>query len=205
MNQSIHSWVTQYGDTLYRYALTRVNNRSDAQDLVQETFLAAYKSGNFEGRSKTSTYLIGILRHKIMDHFRKVYRHKQHFSENEMPRDQTEDDDLNSRPSPQGEIFDSMFIPAGCWAEPVADWGRTPENALLDSEFNQILDGCLEKLPDTQRSAFMMRTLEEQKTEDICKDFEISPTNLGVLLFRARTQLKKCIEISWFKGKEEIS
>lgn len=192
MENSIRSWVEQHGDMLFRYALARVGNRSDAEDLVQETFLAAIKSSDFAGRSAASTYLVGILRHKIMDHFRKVYRHREQH---------TEFNSNDSADTSEGELFSSMFTPKGTWAEPVADWGRTAEHALLDAEFNRILDKCLEKLPDPQRSAFVLRTMEEQSTEDICKNCNVTTTNLGVLLFRARTQLKKCIEGNWFASK----
>lgn len=190
MQNDIRDWVKQHGDMLFRYALARVGNRTDAEDLVQETFLAALQSknkdGGFAGRSLPQSWLVGILRHKIMDFYRKLYRSAQ------LPDTKSESD------SDDDTGFDSMFDSMGMWKQPVADWGETPESLLSDKDFDKILKACLARLPDQQRAAFVLRTMEEKSSDDICKDCSVSTTNLGVLLFRARTQLRRCLEGNWF-------
>ena len=69
------NWVDEYGDYLYRYALSRVKDPIIAEDLVQETFLAALKARhNFQGRSTARTWMIAILKHKIVDYIRQKVR-----------------------------------------------------------------------------------------------------------------------------------
>jgi len=189
MDVLISKWVAEYGDILFKYAISRVGTRAEAEDLVQDTFLAALKSSNFAERSAPQTWLIGILRHKIMDHYRQLYREKSKSGETRL-----------AELTGEGETFESMFTEKGMWKEPVAKWGFT-EQALLDAEFNRIVNACLEHLPVQQKTAFVFRTLEEKSTEEICNDFAVSTTHLGVLLFRARTQLRKCLEINWFSGR----
>jgi RNA polymerase sigma-70 factor (ECF subfamily) len=71
----VSEWVNLYSDDLYAYAVKRVSDQNLAQDLVQNAFIAAYQSfDRFEGKSKPKTWLISILKNKIMDHFRQVYR-----------------------------------------------------------------------------------------------------------------------------------
>ena len=176
-------WLDEHGDVLFRFALSRVRDASLAEDLVQETFLAAMKSQeNFSGQASERTWLIGILKHKIMDSFRRKYR-DQIFVSN--------DDDETRRD----------FEANGHWD---VRGGRAPKSwgdalsAFEREEFRATLDGCLDKLPEKTAGAFAMREMDDLDTEEICKVLNISATNFWVLMHRARTQLRRCLETNWF-------
>lgn len=180
-------WVDLYGDYLFRYALVRVRDPKTAEDIVQETFLAALQSRHqFAGRSSEKSWMVGILKHKVIDHFRKSSR--------EFP---THNVELSTDES--NEIFDED----GHWKldeNSPAEW-INPERALEKSEFWEVLSRCLSKLPPQMASAFSLRELDELSSDAVCEALKISPANLWVVLHRARMQLRRCLEIHWF-GKE---
>ena len=181
-------WVDQHGDYLYRYALMRVRNRELAENLVQETFLAALTARKgFTGRSTERTWMVGILKHKVIDHYRKSFREKS-VSEIQTDEEQT---------------IDSFYDSVGNPGKYPKDWMPDPEALLHSKEFWEIFRECLSKLPERTASAFSMRELDDQSTEDICKELGITPTNLWVILHRARLQLRECLERNWFLKKDK--
>jgi RNA polymerase sigma-70 factor (ECF subfamily) len=177
-------WLTDHGDALYRYALTRTRDKHQAEEAVQETLLAALESrANFSGASSVRTWLIGILKHKLLDQFRRRSR--------ELPLDDPDD----------GEVIDdtaieSMFTPDGHWREPPGDWGN-PEEILRHGQFMAVLQRCLEALPKRLARLFMLREVMEEDTENICKELAITPTNLWTMLYRARMGLRQCLDRNW--------
>lgn len=172
-------WLTEHGDLLYRFALGRVRDPQTAEDLVQDTFLAAMKgAASFSGRAKERTWLVGILKHKIIDHFRK---HKRMFL--------SEDLELKEQ-DPQ-----AFLDRKGNWTVGQSAWITQPETALEMKEFWKHLNGCLEHLSEQQQKVYVLRELEEQSADDICEALEISPSNLWVTLHRARLQLKECLTL----------
>lgn len=183
------TWVDQHGDCLFRYALMRVRNETVAEEIVQETFLAALKSYSaFDGKSSERTWLTGILKHKMIDHFRKCSRQIAFDSLDGLP---VESSDLFQK---NGEWVDHFDFDRG----PI-DWGTNPARIFEDSQFQQTFQQCLLHLPDRLSAAFTLREMEELSSEDVCKVLGISTTNLWVMLHRARAQLRKCIEYSWFR------
>lgn len=179
-------WVDLYGDSLYRYALTRVNDPSAAEDLVQETFLAALSArSHFQGRSSEKTWLIGILKHKIVDHYRRSIR-EQPLASDEMERRET----------------DAMFNETGQWKERPGRWSLNPSRVFEQREFLSVLEGCLSLLPARTAEAFVLREMEGLTTKEICNTLKVSATNCWVMLYRARMQLRRCIEERWFKPAE---
>lgn len=177
-------WVENYGDVLYRYALVRVGRHETAEDLVQETLLAALEArGRFDGRSSEQTWLIGILSHKIVDYFRKNSR-----------RDTAELDEQQDAPRHPG------FDQHGSWIAEVGRWPREPTQALESREFWSLFEDCLSKLDPALLAVFSLRELDQLSTEEICKTLELSPTNLRVRLYRARAALRSCLEANWFEG-----
>lgn len=184
------SWVDQYGDFLYRFALSRVKDPSTAEDIVQETFLAALKSrANFQGRSTARTWLIAILKHKIVDHIRKRVR--------EPVSDKVESlSDAFANDPIEGNFKDS-----GGWLNRPAKWDVNPMKIYEQKEFMDILYRCLSDLPERQAEAFMMRELNDLSTEEICKALNISATNSWVILYRARMWLRQCIEKNWLNAE----
>lgn len=177
-------WVDEYGDYLYRYALQRTRSTQLAEDMVQETFLAALKSiDKFSGKSSVKTWLIGILKHKIIDHIRKNSR-LQNVSEI------TGDD----------QTVDDFFDKSGHWKKMPSRWNANPSELLEQDEFWQVFEDCVGRLSNQQAEAFTLREIEDIKTDEICKVLNITPTNLWVSLHRARVRLRKCLEENWFNG-----
>jgi RNA polymerase sigma-70 factor (ECF subfamily) len=177
-HQNIDRMVKEHARTLYLYALTRVGKRELAEDIVQDTLLAALQSWKtFTGQSSERTWLIGILRHKILDYFR---RHRGHESMDEQTW--------------QKEYFDK----AGHWKDKLVNWKANPEALVENAEFRKVLLDCIKELSKIMAQAFVMREMEGISSERICKHLEISPTNLWVRLHRARLQLRRCLEINWF-------
>jgi RNA polymerase sigma-70 factor (ECF subfamily) len=180
------NWVDAYGDFLYRYALSRVKDPSIAEDLVQETFLAALKARqNFQGRSTARTWMIAILKHKIVDYIRKKVR--------EPASDKVESlSDAAANDSAAGG-----FDRDGEWKDRPAEWAVNPTKLYEQKEFFDILYRCLGELPARQAKAFMMREIDGLSTDEICKALGISATNSWVILYRARMLLRQCLEIKW--------
>lgn len=167
-------WLEQYGDYLYAFALSRLHNEAIAEDFVQETFLSALKAKeNFSENSSVKTWLTAILKHKIIDHYRRVSRQISFESE-----------------ADENEFFDE----AGGWRESPADWYATPEKLFEQKEFPEILQNCLADLPENLRLVFTLREIEGFSGNEICEILSITPNNLRVLLCRARLRLRQKFE-----------
>jgi RNA polymerase sigma-70 factor (ECF subfamily) len=175
------SWVDHYGDFLYRFALSRVKDPAVAEDLVQETFLAALRAReSFKGRSAGRTWLIAILKHKIVDYIRKKIREPSS-DKIEVLTDQT-DPDFNE----QGE-----------WQLRPSKWAVNPGRIYEQKEFLDVLYRCLAGVPERLAEAFMMREMDGLSTAEVCKALNITATNSWVMLYRARMSLRRCLEDSW--------
>jgi RNA polymerase sigma-70 factor (ECF subfamily) len=180
-------WVDLYGDALYGYALSRLQDPSVAEDLVQETFLAALGAlKNFKGHSSIKTWLTGILKHKIMDHLRRKYR--------EAPREYAE---------PDGQNRDGFFDEHGAWKRKPTKWAADPHRLVQQQQFMETLFKCLAGLSEQAARAFVFREMEGMSTEELCKVLEISATNSWVILHRARMKLRHCLEVNWFATEEK--
>jgi len=184
------TWVDRYGDYLYRFAVARIKDQAVAEDLVQETFLAALRGRkSFKGRSSVKTWLSAILKHKIVDYLRKKYREQV-----------TNDTDTIT------ETVNGFFHKNGSWKIRPGKWNMDPSKIYEQREFMDTLFKCLAKLPDRQSKAFMLKEMEGYSTKEICNALEVSPTNSWVMLYRARMFLRRCLELFWFnKTKEENS
>jgi len=182
MNKTVidtNKWVDQYGDCMYRYAFKRVNDKAVAEDLVQEAFVAALQHvAHFKGDSTEQTWLIGILRHKIMDFYRKKYK---------KPTVEIPDDCSDE------EFFDKK----GHWKTKPVKWRENPEELAQNRDFLAMLRKCLIGLPDIQQRVFSLREIQGIATDEICNLLEITTTNLNVMMFRARNSLRKCLENKW--------
>ncbi|MBA4217398.1 MAG: RNA polymerase subunit sigma, partial [Methylibium sp.] len=138
----------------------------------------------FASQSQIKTWLIGILKHKLVDQIRKNCR--------EVSTSATSED---------GEdLEDLLFSSNGHWRETQLDWGN-PEDALRQLDFMKVLEACVEKLPGQQGRLFMMREWLELDSDEICKELSITPTNLWVMLHRARLRLRECLQAGWFGQK----
>jgi RNA polymerase sigma-70 factor (ECF subfamily) len=181
--EDVTKWVEEYGDRLFRYALYRVRNRELAEDLVQDALLSAYRSLNsFEGRSSVYTWLITILKNKIIDHVRKDSR----------ATTISLDDGFQDE---RGELFNRI----GLWNVELLEWDGGVEKLLERRDFRKQLDTCLGKMPEKLRQAFVFKTMDGMSSEDICDVMKISSNNLWVMLYRARMRLRNCLDTNWFE------
>jgi RNA polymerase sigma-70 factor (TIGR02943 family) len=171
-------------DYLMRFARLQLRNDAWAEDAVSETLLAALaKPQAFQARSQLKTWLVGILKHKIIDALRQRQR--------EVVLDSGSDDD-------HADPLEHMaFKTDGHYAEKPAEWGN-PERDMQSRQFFEMLEACTEKLPAAQGRLFLMREWLELSSEDICKELSLTPTNLYVQLHRARLRLRECLELNWF-------
>jgi len=176
-----NNWISEYSDYLFNYTISRVNDREMAQDLVSETFLAGLKSmSNFKGEASERTWLISILKRKIIDYYRKI--------------------NSNKGKAEVRMTYNSDSEAEGDWLEErVADpFDKTAEDKLENSELGNAIHECLGKLPQKQADVFKMKTILGYETETICNDLNITASNLWVIIHRARTALADCMEKNWF-------
>ncbi len=179
-------WVDLHGDILYRFALSRLRDPFEAENAVQETFLSALKArDSFSGKSSERTWLIGILKHKIIDTYRKKYR--------ETPVSSLQNDE-------ESMTIDSFFDQTEHPLKYPSDWSADPRELAKNKEFWGVLEKCLKKLPKATSSAFSLREIDKMSTDEICNILNITPTNLWVMLHRARLQLRGCLEKNWFEN-----
>jgi RNA polymerase sigma-70 factor (ECF subfamily) len=181
-------WLTEHGDALYRVALGRTRNPDIARDLVQETLLAGIQHWTqFAGRSQEAAWLMGILRNKIVDHFRRQSR-EQTFTDLEFLAEERE------------RFFDKH----ASWSSALAPkaWPR-PDESFEQTEFWRVFNRCVSHLPERVAQVFLLRELDGMASGDICKEFGVSPNNFWVMLYRARMALRHCLEKNWFKRDEK--
>jgi RNA polymerase sigma-70 factor (ECF subfamily) len=184
-------WVEEYGDELYGFALARVRDLSTAKDLVQETFLAGLRSmSSFAGRSNERAWLFGILRNKVVDYYRLKAR--------EAPL--AEDDSLGPD---EGSFFHAKGPRRDAWVASLAPqaWA-TPDESLVQKEFQRVFHRCLAQLPDKVSQVFIMKEVDGVASEQICKDLGVSSNNLWVMTHRARMALRRCLELHWFDRRK---
>ena len=181
-NLNPDQWVQKYSDYLFNYTISRVNDRITAQDLVSDTFLAGLNSmKNFKGEAAERTWLISILKRKIIDYYRKI----------------------NSKKG-RAEVrinYHSDAETEGDWLEErVADpFDKSAESHIENTELGEAIFSCLEKLPEKQANIFKMKTILGYDTETICNELEITASNLWVIVHRARTAMAECMEENWLK------
>jgi len=169
---------------LFKFARLQLRNEAWAEDAVSETVLAALaKPQAFAQRSQLKSWLVGILKHKVIDTIRLHCR------------------DMSLSPSDEDDNLDPLeyigFQTDGHFSQAPSDWGN-PEQDLSSRQFLAVMDACASKLPPTQGRLFLMREWLELSVEEICKELDMTQTNLYVQLHRARLRLRECLEINWF-------
>ncbi|MCW5520157.1 sigma-70 family RNA polymerase sigma factor [Aureitalea sp. L0-47] len=174
------NWVRRYSDYLYNYTIVRVNDHEIAQDLISETFLAGLKSkDNFKGEASERTWLISILKRKIIDYYRKINSTK---GKAEVRVNYNDED-------AEGEWLE----------EKVKDpFDRTAEDSMENEELGMAILNCMDTLDERQARIFRMKTIDNFDTEAICNEFNITPSNLWVIIHRARRALAMCLQENWF-------
>lgn len=184
---SFEDQIAGLRDYLHKFARLQLRNETWAEDAVSETVLAALaKPQSFGNRSQLKTWLVGILKHKVVDALRHHHRELSGLGS---------EDDADASADPLEAI---AFKADGHFAEQPADWGD-PEQQASSQQFFAILEACTEKLPAVQGRLFLMREWLELSSEEICKELQLTPTNLYVQLHRARLRLRECLELHWYQ------
>jgi RNA polymerase sigma-70 factor (TIGR02943 family) len=177
-------WVDNYADYLFGFAFYKVGKKEEAEDLVQETFLAAYKGREtYNGKASEKTWLMAILKNKIIDYYRKP-KVTESFSRY---LNQTEG------------LFENVFFNPdnhGRWEENIEDnyFSRAADGYLIGKEFQKYLGLCLERMPAKLRAVFISKYIDDEKAEKICREHGITPSNYWVIIFRSKTLLRNCLE-----------
>ena len=182
---SLDAELVQLHQPLMRFAMMQLRNHSMAEDVVSETLLAILeKPDSFEGRSSLRTYATGILKFKIIDVIRKRGRevHIEPFDEQSMD-----------------DAMDALFASDGHWQDPPPAW-QHPERSLEQRQFFEALQTCVDRLPAKAARVFMMREWLDKDVADICQELDITASNCGVMLYRARMRLRECLDLHWFAG-----
>ncbi len=177
------SWVKNYGDYLLSLALMKTGNREVAEDLVQDTFLSAIRNkDSFRGASSEKTWLVTILKNKITDYYRK----KDVLRNTDSYLSETED-----------AFNNAFFEENGHWKTSSAPAEWNTDTKINQSEFQRILQFCLSKLPPKLLPVFVAKFLDEQESDEICKEQEISSSNYWVIVHRAKVLMRACLETNW--------
>lgn len=184
-----NSWINNYADHLFNFAISKTGDTHLAEDLVQETFLAGLKSSEtFKGQSSEKTWLISILKFKIADHYRKASTKYELRSLHSNGTDNT--DSINH------------FTEDGDWKQDAQpkDWGIDYSKALENKELALVLNRCIDKLQEKQKQLILLKLVEEEDTENVCKELNITSTNYWVIIHRAKLQLRTCLEKNWINS-----
>lgn len=179
------AWLDRHGDYLYRYALRTVRRAEAAEDLVQETLLAAWRGrAKFAGRSSVRSWLTAILKRKVIDWLRATVRERERTSE--VGADKVED---------------AAFAKSDKWrakSKPTEWETDGPDSDASRAEFWEVVRSCSGKLPPRLRDVFVLRHLEEAEAAEICQAVDITPSNLWVMLHRARLRMWRCLTRNWY-------
>jgi RNA polymerase sigma-70 factor (TIGR02943 family) len=190
-NLKPENWVTEHSDYLFSYAIVRIFKKEDALDLVQETFYSALKGKEgFKGNSTERTWLTAILKRKIIDYYRKK-------------ASETETHSLN-RDANSGDFFIEVGRNQGHWKkERIPKTGSWEDGQLEKKEFQVIFNNCLSHLSPTMAATFTLSSIDGLSTEEVCKELNISSSNLWTSLHRAKLQLRECMEHKWFGKRKQ--
>lgn len=186
------NWVKNYGDYLFSIAIAKTSNKQIAEDIVQDTFLSAVSSiSGFKGESTEKTWLTTILNNKIIDFYRKKDVLKN-----------TESYLIETEQSFNTNFFNLSNDSFGHWltkSSPTV-WNNTTDESITRTEFYKVLETCIEKMPSKFVPIFVSKFIDEKKAEDICKEYEISPSNYWVIIHRSKLLMRTCLEQNWFKN-----
>jgi RNA polymerase sigma-70 factor (ECF subfamily) len=177
------NWVSEHGDTLYAYAMSRLKNADAAEDVVQEALLGGLKNlSQFPPQNEVGPWLMGILKKKVVDRQRQSVAMKTTLGDADT-------------------IVEELFDKRGKWSKAARSGDPLRLDSIEQSEFMGILKRCLKRLPPNQAAVFVGRELNERNSEDLCKELGVSSTNLWVLMHRARLRLAECIRAKWSMGE----
>ena len=182
---TIESWVNEYSEALFSWAFYKTSSRENAEDLVQDTFLAAYnKIDSFQGKSQPKTWLFSILNNKIIDYYRLSAK--------------TTKKTISMSEDKGYEITEGFFDATENWKNTSINpiWNQDEE--LLDNpKFNIVFQQCMNDLPEKWMFAVTSKYLTDKKADEICQDLNVTVSNYWQIIHRAKLVLKKCLEMKW--------
>ncbi len=177
------NWVSAYADYLYSFALKRLNDPELCKDLIQDSFIAAIRSReSFKGQSSERTWLTSILRNKIIDLYRR-----------EKLKNHTAVDVYD-------KTFDHMFEDTGHWKPEFSPRVWQAEASLESKEFSAMFLSCMSKLPSLWSVVFTMKHIDDERSDRVCKELNLSSSNYWTIMHRAKALLRACIEKNWRKS-----
>lgn len=177
------TWVNEYSETLFKFAVARVGDAETAKDLVQDTFLSALTNlQSFKGEVSEKNWLFIILKNKIIDYYKLKSRKLLV--------------DLEEHLKEKQDFFDED----GNWSENAKplDWGVNYESKIEIKDFYKVLEECKKKLVEIQNAVFTLKYMDDMDSDEICKELEITSSYYWVLIHRAKLQLRACMESNWF-------
>jgi RNA polymerase sigma factor (sigma-70 family) len=167
--------VRRYNQRLYRVAMSIINDDSEAEDVMQVSYIKAYENlAKFESRSAFSTWLTRIL---INESLLRLKKRKGSIHMN---------DDMIHNVIHQQRLMDL----------------RTPAGQAINSELKRILEEAIKQLPEKYRTVFIMREVEDMNVAETKECLDISEVNVKVRLNRAKVMLKN--SLSNYYKKEDI-
>lgn len=175
-------WVDKYADALYAFTVVRVSDSGIAEDLVQETFLSAWKAkDSYKGEASEKNWLYKICKNKIIDHYRKQKHAVVKISDREE---------------------DIFFDDIEHWTSETKpnDWGIDSEQPIQKKEFYSTLEKCKQKLKEIQQQVFVLKYMEDMDSDKICSLLGITSANYWVLIHRAKLHLRSCLEKNWINN-----
>ena len=175
------AWVDRYSDYLFRYAYSRLRDQNAAEEVVQETFLSGVRyAEQFSGRGTERSWLLGILKRKLIDYIRRRNKH------------------AGATPyENETDLTAQLFDAGGNWKSGGINWSIGPSQKMEMSELWGVVKGCLKSLPQSQADVFTLSVIEEMDSADICKELGISSSNFWVRMHRARLGLATCVNEKW--------
>lgn len=175
------AWVDRYSDYLFRYAYSRLRDQNAAEEVVQETFLSGVRySEQFSGRGTERSWLLGILKRKLIDFIRRRNKHA-----------------ASSPYEDETDLTSQLFDAGGSWKPGGINWSIGPGHQIEMSELMGVVKGCLKTLPQSQADVFTLCVIEEMESADICEQLGISSSNFWVRMHRARLGLATCVNKKW--------
>lgn len=190
--QAFVTLVSQYHEALVRQAMIYVGERSAAEDVAQETWIGVLHGINkFEGRSSLKTWIFRILMNRAK--MRAIREGR--YVELHLP------DEATDGHSPIPAVDPDRFVPAddprwaNWWKEHPRNWNEIPEGKLLSEEARQQIERAIEALPTNQRIVITLRDIQGLTCDEVCHLLEISKENQRVLLHRARSKVRRALEL----------
>ena len=170
--------VDKYSGSIYRLALKILNDPQDAEDILQETFVKAFRYlSTFEGRSSLATWLYRIAVNEALMLVRKRQPDMRSIDE------EIENDDGDLEPLQ------------------IVDWHNMPEEELLSEETQQILDKAILRLPQTLRVVFLLRDIQNLSVKETAETLNLSETAVKTRLLRARLHLREYLSTYFAERK----